>query len=91
MKDIRRQFSYVSLGRILDVILQVLNFHYSPLGYLEERALRFVNVIDKKNLTIEKLEDNSRPIMDSKDKKAKIILEYAAKRKVRHNNLYASI
>ncbi len=40
-------FDSVSSETSPDATLQALSFHYSPLGYLKERAPQFINVIDK--------------------------------------------
>ena len=61
-------FDSVSSDTIPDNTLQALNFHLSPLGYLEEGALRFVDVTDNPDLTIEPV-DNGQPITDSEDEK----------------------
>lgn len=50
-------FDNVSLDTISDGTLQALDFHFSPLGYLEKRGPRFIDVTDKSELVIE-LEDN---------------------------------
>lgn len=50
--------------------------------------LQFVDVTDKPELAIGP-EDDSQPIMDSKDKKTRKWLEHVTKKKARRNNLYA--
>lgn len=60
----------VSLDIILDNTLQALNFHFSLLGYLEKRALWFVDVTDNPDLMIEPV-NNGQPITDSKDEKVR--------------------
>lgn len=50
-------FDSVSLDTIPDNILQALNFHFSLLGYLKEGALRFVDVTDDPDLTIEPVDN----------------------------------
>ena len=73
---------------MLDATLQALGFHHSPLGYLEDGALQFVNVTDKLELTIEP-EDDDQPIMDYKDEMTRKWLKRAAKKKPRCDNLCA--
>ncbi len=84
-------FDSVSLETIPDATLQALGFHYSPLGYLEEGAPRFVGITDKPELAIEEPKGDVGPIMDSKDEKARKVSERTAKRKVQRNNLCAPI
>lgn len=60
----------VILETILDATLQALAFQHSPLDYLEERALRFVDVTNIPELAIE-LENDSQPITDSEDNKTR--------------------
>lgn len=60
------------------------------MGYLEEGALRFIDVTNNPDLTIELL-SNGQPITDSKDEKVKKPNKHAAKRKVRLNNLYTLV
>ena len=67
---LRDNFDSVSSDTIPDNTLQALNFQLSPLGYHEEGALRFVNVIDGLELTIGAV-DNGQPITDSKDEMVK--------------------
>ena len=71
---------------ILDATLQALDFHHSPLGYLEERLLQFVDVTNKLELAIEP-KNNDQLITDSKNEMIRKRLERAAKRKTRCNNL----
>lgn len=71
---------------ILDATLQALEFHYSPLGYPEKRALQCFDITNKPELAIE-LEDNSQQIVDFEDEKTRKKLEHAAKRKIRRDNL----
>ena len=87
---LRDDFDSVSSETTPDATLQALNFHHSPLGYLEERAARFVDVTDKPKLVIEP-EDNGQPITDSKDEKVRKELERTAKKKARRNNLYTLV
>ena len=63
-------FNSVSSDTIPDNIFQTLNFHLSLVGYLEERASRFVDVTDDPDLTIEPV-DNGQPITDFEDKKVR--------------------
>lgn len=51
-------FDSVSSDTISDSILQALNFYFFFLGYLEEKTLQFVDIIDNLNLPIEPI-DNS--------------------------------
>ena len=67
-----------------------MSFYYSLLGYFKEEVPRFFNVTNKPKLAIE-LEDNGYPITDSKNKKARKMLERAAKKKGWHNNLYTPV
>ena len=46
-------FDSVSLNSISDNTLQALDFHFFLLGYLEEGVLRFVNITNNLDLTIE--------------------------------------
>ncbi len=85
----RDDFDSVRLETILDTTLQALGFHYSPLGYLEEGAPRFVDVTDKRELAIKEPESDVQPITDSEDEKARKVSECAAKRKARCDNLCA--
>lgn len=71
-------------------ILQALDFHLSLLGYLKERALRFVNVTDNLDLKIETV-DNCQPITDSEDKKVRKQNKGVAKRKMQLDNLRAPV
>lgn len=89
-KVLGADFESVSLETIPNATLQALGFHHSRLGYLGEGTPRVVDVIDKLELAI-KPEDDSQPILDLEDKKAKKGLERAAKRKTWHNNLCASV
>ena len=57
-------FEGVSEEIIADAILRALGFHHSPLGHLEKGVLRFVDIIDKPDLTI-KPEDNDQLIINS--------------------------
>lgn len=86
----RNDFDSISSEIIPDITLWALGFYYSPLSYLEERASQFIDVTDKSELTI-KLEDNSQPITDFKDEKARKGLENVAKRKTWYDNLYAPL
>ena len=83
-------FNSVSLETIPNATLQSLSFHHSLLGYFEEEAPLFIDVTDKQELAIEP-EDNNKPIMDSKDEKARKKLECAAKRKAQRDNLCAPV
>lgn len=60
----------MSSDTIPEDILQVLDFHFWPLRYLEEGALRFDDVFDNPNLTIKPV-DNGQPIIDFEDEKVK--------------------
>ena len=79
-------FNSVSLDIIPDNTLQALDFHLSPLDYLEKRVSRFVDVTNNSNLTIKPV-DNGQPITDSKDKKVKKKNKHAAKKKAQLDNL----
>lgn len=87
---LRDDFDSVSLNTIPDVTLQALGFHFSPLGYFEEGALRFVDVTDDLDLTIE-LVDNGQPITNSKDEKVRKQNKCVAERKARLDNLHAPV
>lgn len=87
---LRDNFDSVNLETIPYAILWALNFYHSLLDYLQEGALRFIDVTDKPKL-VSKLEDNGQPIMDSKDKKARKGLKRAAKRKIRCYNICALV
>lgn len=73
------------MDTIPDDILQTLDFHLFPLIYFEERVLRFIDVTDNPELTIEPV-DNNQPIMDSEDEKLKKQNKRAAKRKAQLDN-----
>lgn len=45
-------FDSINSETISEGILQALDFHYSPLDYLKERVLWFVDVTDKLELAI---------------------------------------
>ena len=78
------------MDKILDNILRALDFHFSPLSYLEERELRFVDVTDNQDLIIEPV-DNGQPITDSEDEKMRKQNKRAAKKKARLDNLRAPV
>ena len=63
-------FDSVSSDTIPDNTLQALDFHFSPLEYLEEGASWFVDITDNPYLTIEPV-DNGQPITDSKDRRVR--------------------
>lgn len=50
------------------------------MGYLEKKAPKFVDVINKLKSAI-KLENNGQPITNSKDEKVREELEHTAKKK----------
>lgn len=78
------------MDTIPDSIFGALSFHFFPLGYLEEGALRFVDVTDNSDLTIEPV-DNNQPITDSKDGKMRKQNKGAVMKKVQLDNLRALI
>ena len=89
-KLLRDNFDSVSLDKIPDGTLKVLDFHFSTLSYLEKKALRFVDITDNPDLTIKPV-DNGQPITDSKDKKMKKQNKHAAKKKAQLDNLHAPV
>lgn len=60
------------------------------MGYFKKRALRFVDVTDNLDITIE-LVDNSQPITNAKNEKVMKQNKRAAKKKVQLDNLFTPI
>ena len=83
-------FDSVSLDTIADNTLGSLNFYFSPLAYLEERASRFVDVTDNPYFTIEQV-DNGQPITNSKDETVRNQNKRAVKKKTRLDNLRTAV
>ena len=67
-----------------------MDFYFSPLDYLEEGALRFVDITNNPDLTIEPM-DNGQPITDSEDEKVRKQNKRTARRKTELNNLRAAV
>lgn len=89
-KIFKNDFDSVNLDIIPDNILQALNFHFSSLGYLEEKVFWFVNITNNSDLTIE-LVDNSQPIINFKNEKVRKQNKCIAKKKAQLDNLFAPI
>lgn len=83
-------FDSVSSYTIPDDTLHALGFHLSLLGYLQEGAPRFADIMDNPKFTIKPV-GNNQLIIDSEDEKMKKHNKRAAKRKARLNNLCAPI
>lgn len=67
-----------------------MGFHLFLFGYLKEKVLCFVDVINKLELAIE-LKDNNQLIIDSEDEKGRKRLECATNGKTQYNNLHNSV
>ena len=80
----------IRLETIPDTILQALDYHYSPLSYLQKEVSQFIDITDELGLAIEP-KDNGQPITDSNDEKVRKKLEHVAKKKVRYNNLHTPV
>lgn len=74
------KFDNVSSDTIPDNTLQALDFYVFILGYYEKKVLRFIDITNKPELAIDFGQiDNSEPITDFQDEKARKVLERTAK------------
>lgn len=51
-------FDNISLNTLLDNLLQVVDFHFSLLGYLKKRIMQFIDIIHNPNLIIELIKNS---------------------------------
>lgn len=92
MRDTERQLWQRQLGYNPRWYLTNSWFSLFPLGYLEKRALRFIDITDKLGLAIKPEQvENNQPIKDSENEKIKTRLECVAKRKTRHDYFRALV